>query len=109
MPRRAPETGGAIGNLRFTVKEWTMLELIAQGVKFPEIGRRLGRQEGTIRNWAKQLYDRTGQSSRLELALWFLYKTGRLDEMREEAGKADAALVALSEQVQKGELRICFG
>jgi DNA-binding CsgD family transcriptional regulator len=60
---------------RLTAREQKMLALLVEGLTNAEIGRRLGTTRGTIQNELREAYDKTGQSTRLELALWWLQRT----------------------------------
>lgn len=60
---------------RFTARELETLRLVATGCSNREIGTRLGVMEGTVKNWIKTLMDKTGQDTRVELAVWFIHKT----------------------------------
>ncbi len=58
-----------------TAREKNILDLLVEGLTNAEIGRRLGTTRGTIQNKLREAYDKTGQSTRLELALWWLART----------------------------------
>jgi DNA-binding NarL/FixJ family response regulator len=59
-----------IDSLELTVREQKLTALIAEGHENREIARRLGISENTIKNSLRVLFDKTGNWSRLELALW---------------------------------------
>jgi DNA-binding NarL/FixJ family response regulator len=58
---------------RFTPKEMRIVALIVQGCKNREIALRLKTTEQVIKNYLRSIYDKTGVSDRLELALFTLH------------------------------------
>ncbi len=58
---------------RLTPKEIKIVALIAQGYRNREIGTRLGTTEQVIKNYLRSIYDKTGVSDRLELALFTIH------------------------------------
>jgi DNA-binding NarL/FixJ family response regulator len=58
---------------RLTPKEMKIVALIVQGCKNREIGMRLGTTEQVIKNYLRSIYDKTGVSDRLELALFTIH------------------------------------
>jgi len=56
--------------LELTVVEQQVTALVAEGNKNKEIARRLGTSENMIKKYLSVLFDKTGNWSRLELALW---------------------------------------
>ncbi len=58
---------------RLTPKEMKIVALIVQGCKNREIGMRLGTTEQVIKNYLRGIYDKTGVSDRLELALFTIH------------------------------------
>jgi DNA-binding NarL/FixJ family response regulator len=58
---------------RLTPKEMKIVVLIIQGFKNREIGIRLGTTEQVIKNYLRSIYDKTGVSDRLELALFTIH------------------------------------
>ena len=58
---------------RLTPKEMKIVALIVQGYKNKEIGSRLGTTEQVIKNYLRSIYDKTGVSDRLELALFTIH------------------------------------
>ena len=58
---------------RLTPKEMQIVALIMQGCKNREIGLRLGTTEQVIKNYLRNVYDKTGISDRLELALFAIH------------------------------------
>jgi DNA-binding NarL/FixJ family response regulator len=76
---------------RLTPKEMQIVALIVQGCKNKEIALQLGTKEQVIKNYLRGIYDKTGVSDRLELALFTIHhrvlaeaaaKVGNLIEMR---------------------------
>jgi DNA-binding NarL/FixJ family response regulator len=58
---------------RLTSKEMKIVALILQGCKNREIGLRLGTTEQVIKNYMRSIFDKTGVSDRLELALFTIH------------------------------------
>lgn len=58
---------------RLTPKEMRIVALIVQGCKNREIASRLKTTEQVIKNYLRSIYDKTGVSDRLELALFTLH------------------------------------
>ena len=58
---------------RLTPKEMKIVALIIQGCKNKEIATRLGTTEQVIKNYLRSIYDKTGVSDRLELALFTIH------------------------------------
>ena len=58
---------------RLTPKEMKIVALIVQGCKNKEIAMRLGTTEQVIKNYLRGVYDKTGVSDRLELALFTIH------------------------------------
>jgi DNA-binding NarL/FixJ family response regulator len=58
---------------RLTSKEMKIVALIVQGCKNKEIAIRLGTTEQVIKNYLRSIYDKTGVSDRLELALFTIH------------------------------------
>jgi DNA-binding NarL/FixJ family response regulator len=76
---------------RLTPKEMQIVALIVQGCKNKEIAVQLGTKEQVIKNYLRGIYDKTGVSDRLELALFTIHhrvlaeaaaKAGNLIEMK---------------------------
>jgi DNA-binding NarL/FixJ family response regulator len=55
---------------QLTAKEMKVVALLVQGCKNKEIALRLGTTEQVIKNYLRSIYDKTGVSDRLELALF---------------------------------------
>lgn len=58
---------------RLTNKEIKIVALIVQGYKNKEIATHLGTTEQVIKNYLRNVYDKTGVSDRLELALFTIH------------------------------------
>ncbi len=58
---------------RLTPKEMKIVGLIVQGYKNKEIAQVLGTTEQVIKNYLRSVYDKTGVSDRLELALFTIH------------------------------------
>lgn len=58
---------------RLTPKELKIVALIVQGCKNKEIAIRLNTTEQVIKNYLRSIYDKTGVSDRLELALFTIH------------------------------------
>jgi DNA-binding NarL/FixJ family response regulator len=58
---------------RLTPKEMKIVGLIVQGFKNKEIATTLGTTEQVIKNYLRSVYDKTGVSDRLELALFTIH------------------------------------
>ena len=68
-----PDAVGARVRDRLTVKEIKIVALIVQGYKNKEIADQLGTTEQVIKNYLRNVYDKTGVSDRLELALFTIH------------------------------------
>jgi DNA-binding NarL/FixJ family response regulator len=76
---------------RLTPKERQIVALIVQGCKNKEIAIQLSTKEQVIKNYLRSIYDKTGVSDRLELALFTIHhrvlaeaaaKAGNLIQMK---------------------------
>jgi DNA-binding NarL/FixJ family response regulator len=76
---------------RLTPKEMQIVALIVQGCKNKDIAMQLGTKEQVIKNYLRSIYDKTGVSDRLELALFTIHhralaeaaaKAGNLIQMK---------------------------
>jgi DNA-binding NarL/FixJ family response regulator len=76
---------------RLTPKEMQIVALIVQGCKNKDIAMQLGTKEQVIKNYLRSIYDKTGVSDRLELALFTIHhhalaeaaaKAGHLIQMK---------------------------
>ena len=88
---------------RLTPKEMRIVALIVQGCKNREIAQRLKTTEQVIKNYLRSIYDKTGVSDRLELALFTIHhrvlaqaaaEMGSRLEAEEQASIPAAAIVA---------------
>ena len=70
---QAVDTVGARVRDRLTPKEMQIVALIVQGCKNKDIARQLGTKEQVIKNYLRGIYDKTGVSDRLELALFTIH------------------------------------
>jgi len=77
---------------RLTPKELKIVALIVQGCKNKEIAVRLTTTEQVIKNYLRSIYDKTGVSDRLELALFTIHH-----RMLAEAAQA------IGEQIMQGQ------
>lgn len=74
---------------RLTPKEMKIVALIIQGCKNREIAQRLFTTEQVVKNYLRSIYDKTGVSDRLELALFTIHH-----RMLAEAAVAAGELIA---------------
>ena len=58
---------------RLTPKELQIVALVTEGAKNREIARQLGTKEQVVKNYLRSIYDKTGVSDRLELALFTVH------------------------------------
>jgi DNA-binding NarL/FixJ family response regulator len=70
---QAADTVGARVRDRLTPKEMQIVALIVQGCKNKDIAAHLGTKEQVIKNYLRSIYDKTGVSDRLELALFTIH------------------------------------
>lgn len=86
---------------RLTPKEMRIVALIVQGCKNREIALRLKTTEQVIKNYLRSIYDKTGVSDRLELALFTIHhrqlaaaaaEMGNKLEAEEQAAAAPTAV-----------------
>lgn len=69
----AQDVVGARVRDRLTPREMQIVALIAQGCKNKTIAAQLGTKEQVIKNYLRSIYDKTGVSDRLELALFTIH------------------------------------
>jgi len=69
----AQDSVGARVRDRLTPKEMQIVALIVQGCKNKHIAIQLGTKEQVIKNYLRSIYDKTGVSDRLELALFTIH------------------------------------
>lgn len=75
---------------RLTPKEMRIVALISQGCKNREIALRLKTTEQVIKNYLRSIYDKTGVSDRLELALFTIHHRVLAQAAAEVGNKIDA-------------------
>jgi DNA-binding NarL/FixJ family response regulator len=105
----AEDMVGARVRDRLTPKEMRIVALIVQGCKNREIAIRLKTTEQVIKNYLRSIYDKTGVSDRLELALFTLHHrvlaeaaadVGNRIEAEELADSANSQEIARNSKVQ---------
>jgi len=69
----AQDTAGERVRDRLTPKEMQIVALIVQGCKNKQIATQLNTKEQVIKNYLRSIYDKTGVSDRLELALFTIH------------------------------------
>ncbi len=74
---------------RLTPKEIKIVALIVQGYKNKEIARHLGTTEQVIKNYLRNVYDKTGVSDRLELALFTIHHRTLADAAAQAGGQME--------------------
>jgi len=72
-PIHSSDNVGARVRDRLTPREMQIVALIVQGCKNKEIALQLGTKEQVIKNYLRGIYDKTGVSDRLELALFTIH------------------------------------
>ena len=75
---------------RLTPKEMRIVALIVQGCKNRDIAMRLKTTEQVIKNYLRSIYDKTGVSDRLELALFTIHHRALAAAAAEVSSKMDA-------------------
>jgi DNA-binding NarL/FixJ family response regulator len=75
---------------RLTPKEMRIVALIVQGCKNREIALRLKTTEQVIKNYLRSVYDKTGVSDRLELALFTIHHRVLAQAAAEVGSRLDA-------------------
>ena len=89
---------------RLTPKEMRIVALIVQGCKNREIAARLKTTEQVIKNYLRSIYDKTGVSDRLELALFTLHHRVLAEAAADVGSRIEAeemAVAATSAEIQK--------
>jgi DNA-binding NarL/FixJ family response regulator len=84
---------------RLTPKEMRIVALIVQGCKNREIATRLKTTEQVIKNYLRSIYDKTGVSDRLELALFTIHHRVLAQAATEIGSKLEAEEQAASSAV----------
>jgi len=69
----APDQVGTRVLERLTPKELQIIALVTEGAKNKEIAAQLGTKEQVVKNYLRSIYDKTGVSDRLELALFTVH------------------------------------
>jgi DNA-binding NarL/FixJ family response regulator len=69
----APDRVGANVLERLTPKELQIVALVTEGAKNRDIATQLGTKEQVVKNYLRSIYDKTGVSDRLELALFTVH------------------------------------
>jgi DNA-binding CsgD family transcriptional regulator len=87
---------------RLTPKEMRIVALIVQGCKNREIALRLKTTEQVIKNYLRSIYDKTGVSDRLELALFTIHHRVLAQAAAEVGSKLEAEVQAQAAAVQPG-------
>ena len=57
---------------RFTKRQIELMGLLSTGMRNREMAALLGITEYTAKNYLQKIYDLSGMSTRLELALWYV-------------------------------------
>ena len=57
----------------FTGREHALAQMVVEGFRNKEIAAAMGKSENMVKNYLREMYDKSGMSSRLELALWYLH------------------------------------
>jgi DNA-binding NarL/FixJ family response regulator len=83
---QAADTVGTRVRDRLTPKEMQIVALIVQGCKNKDIANQLGTKEQVIKNYLRSIYDKSGVSDRLELALFTIHHHV-LAEAADKAGR----------------------
>jgi DNA-binding NarL/FixJ family response regulator len=67
---------------KLTEREEKIVALVAAGMRNEDIAAALGITENSIRNQIREIYDKSGFDSRLQLALWYVkYREKRFQEL----------------------------
>ena len=83
------DTVGARVRDRLTPKEIKIVGLIVQGFKNKEIAMHLGTTEQVIKNYLRNVYDKTGVSDRLELALFTIHHRTLAEAAAQAGGRME--------------------
>ncbi len=78
---------------RLTLKEIKIVALIVQGYKNKEIANQLGTTEQVIKNYLRNVYDKTGVSDRLELALFTIHHRTLAEAAAQAGGQIELRTV----------------
>ncbi len=74
---KAPGRQGLLQELPLTPREQEIAALVAQGLMNKEIAARLFISDQTVKNHLHNIFEKLGVSDRLELALYFIHKSGK--------------------------------
>jgi DNA-binding NarL/FixJ family response regulator len=74
-----PDRVGANVLERLTPKELQIVALVTEGAKNKDIATQLGTKEQVVKNYLRSIYDKTGVSDRLELALFTVHHRSLAD------------------------------
>lgn len=77
---------------RLTQKELQVVRLLIRGYRNKDIARELNNTEQVIKNYLRSIFDKTGVSDRLELALFTIHHKLLLDAVETVAPSASASL-----------------
>ena len=66
------------GSTELTEKERRIIALVAEGLLNREVAKRIGTTEHVAKNYMRVIYDKTGMGNRLELALWWVARNGKV-------------------------------
>ena len=80
-----------VGNVLFSQRECIAIQCLTEGFTNGQIAPRLKTTENVVKNIFRCVYDKTGMSTRLELALWWIFHTeieGRQNVEEKEAQNA---------------------
>ncbi|MFC6644696.1 response regulator transcription factor [Granulicella cerasi] len=72
-PMPSPDRVGARVVQRLTPKELQIIALVTDGAKNKDIATQLNTKEQVVKNYLRSIYDKTGVSDRLELALYTVH------------------------------------
>jgi DNA-binding NarL/FixJ family response regulator len=74
---------------RLTTRELKILSMIVQGLKNKEIAIRLSTSEQMVKNYLRMVFDKTGASGRLELALFTAHHRVLASAVADEGSRPD--------------------
>lgn len=61
--------------ITLTAKEWSIVSLVAEGLRNQDIAVEVGTSEHVIKNRLRTIYDKLGFWNRTEVALWYVRQT----------------------------------
>jgi DNA-binding CsgD family transcriptional regulator len=88
---------------RLSPKELQILRLIIKGYKNKDIAQELNNTEQVIKNYLRSIFDKTGVSDRLELALFTMHHRILLEAVAEGPGKAAPVAPSIERTVTPAE------